>query len=60
MAVLFRCKICGGNHKSPIGFGDKRSFDSARLSNNVFECPKTGRPASYDKKEMFWQDDKSG
>jgi hypothetical protein len=56
MTVLFKCKICGEEHKSPIAFGNKQSFDSTNLSNNVFPCPKTGKPASYDKKDMFWKD----
>jgi hypothetical protein len=57
MAVFFKCKICGQEHKSPIAFGNKQSFDSSSLSNNVFQCAKTGKPASYDKKDMFWKEE---
>jgi len=56
MAVFFKCKICGEEHKSPIAFGSKQSFDSSILSNNVFQCPKTGKPVSYDKKDMLWKE----
>jgi len=57
MAVFFKCKICRGEHKSPIAFVSKQSFDSSSLSNNVFQCPKTGKQASYDKKDMFWKEE---
>lgn len=56
MAVFFKCKICGEEHESPIAFGSKESFDSSSLSNNIFQCPKTGKPASYDKKDMLWKE----
>lgn len=57
MAVYYRCKICGEEHLSPISFGDKDSFESASLQNNSFQCPKTGQSATYDKGDMFWQED---
>ncbi len=57
MAVFFKCKICGEEHKSPIAFGDKKSFESSILANNTFQCPKAGRPESYDKKDMLWKEE---
>jgi len=57
MAVYFRCKNCGKDHRSPIDFGDRRSFDTATLSNNHFQCPITRQMATYDKKDMFWKED---
>lgn len=57
MAVYFKCKACGGEHRSPIGFGDKRSFETATLNNNVFQCPITGKGHSYNKADMFWKED---
>lgn len=57
MAVYYRCKSCGGEHPSPIAFGDKRTFESSTLTNNGFQCLKTGASASYDKKDMFWKDE---
>ncbi len=54
MAVYYKCKVCGEEHKSPIAFGDKKSFESSVLVGNAFQCPKTGKVAGYDKKDMFW------
>lgn len=56
MPVFFKCKLCGQQHPSPIAFGDKRSFDTSNLNDNKFQCPKTGKMASYDKKDMTWKD----
>jgi len=58
MAVFYRCKICGEEHPSPIGFGDRHSFDTSVMKDNWFQCPKTGKSASYDKKDMFWKNQK--
>lgn len=58
MSVYFRCKVCGNSHPSPIGFGSKNSFDTAALTNNQFQCPKTGKVASYDKADVFWKEEK--
>ena len=57
MAVYFKCKICGGEHLSPIAFGDRKSFESASLSGNSFDCPKTGEMAIYNKEDIFWKDE---
>ncbi len=56
MAVFFKCKSCGQLHPSPIAFGDKKSFDTSTMQNNQFQCPKTSKMASYDKKDMVWKD----
>ena len=56
MAVFFKCKSCSQLHASPIAFGDKKSFDTSTMQNNQFQCPKTGKMASYDKKDMVWKD----
>ena len=57
MAVYYRCKICGEEHPSPIAFEDKRSFESATLENNSFQCPKTRQITSYNKNDMFWKEE---
>lgn len=57
MAVYYRCKVCGGEHPSPIAMADRRSLDTSSFSNNGFQCPKTGEMATYDKKDMFWKDE---
>lgn len=56
MAVYYKCKVCGEEHKSPIAFGDKKSFESSVLVDNAFQCPKTGKVAGYDKKDMSWRE----
>jgi hypothetical protein len=56
MGVYFRCKSCGGAHPSPIGFGDKKSFDISSIKNNSFQCPKTGQTGIYNKEDMFWKE----
>lgn len=56
MTVYYKCKVCGQNHKSPIGFGDMKSFDTSKLVNNAFQCPKTRKMASYNKEDMVWKD----
>lgn len=55
MAVYYRCKICGGEHPSPIAFGDRESFESTALESNTFQCPKTEQSAIYNKEDMFWK-----
>lgn len=57
MAVYYKCKICGEKHRSPIAFGDKKSFESSTLISNSFQCPKTGGLESYHKKDMLWIED---
>jgi len=57
MAVYYKCKICGEEHRSPIIFDDKKSFESSTLIRNKFQCPKTGRSESYDKKDMLWKEE---
>lgn len=56
MPVYFKCKSCGQEHPSPIGFGNKQAFDTAILKDNVFKCPETGELHSYDKEDMIWKE----
>jgi hypothetical protein len=56
MPVYYKCKVCGSEHPSPIGFGDKKSFETSQMRGNSFQCPKTGQMASYDKENMVWRD----
>ena len=58
MTVYYKCKICGQEHKSPIAFSNKKSFESSTLVGNTFQCLVTGKSASYDKKDMLWKEDK--
>jgi len=56
MPVYYRCKKCKEEHPAPIGVGDRQSFETSSISGNKFQCPKTGKMASYDKKDMVWRD----
>ena len=56
MPVYYRCKSCGEEHPSPIGFGDRQSFETNSMSGNKFQCPTSGKSASYDKGDMVWRD----
>jgi len=58
MTVYYKCKICGQEHRSPIAFGNKKSFESSTLVANTFQCPVTGKSASYDKEDMLWKGEK--
>lgn len=57
MGVYFRCKICGNAHPSPITTDDEHTFDALTLEGNGFQCPQTGRLATYDKADMFWKEE---
>ena len=56
MAVYYKCKACGEEHRSPIAFSDKHSFELAILYGNSFQCPETGMVEKYDKEQMTWRD----
>lgn len=56
MTVYYRCKACGVDHVSPIGYGSEEAFDRANLSGNDFPCPTTRTTAMYDKADLYWMD----
>jgi hypothetical protein len=56
MPVYYKCKICGGEHPSPIIFRNEESFDSSTLWGESFQCPVKGESAIYNKEDMLWQD----
>lgn len=58
MPVYYKCKNCGEDHPSPIGFGDKESFEDPTniIRDNSFQCPKTDQSALYSTEDMFWKD----
>ena len=57
VAVYYRCKICGKDHRSEVQLGNKKSFESSQLASNKFRCPNTGKSATYDKKDMLWKEE---
>lgn len=56
MAVFFMCKLCGEEHKAPITFMDEQAYKSNHLKFEIWRCPKTGKTASYDKKDTTWKE----
>ncbi len=56
MPVYYKCKVCGGEHRSQIPIDDKRAFDSSSMMTIPFQCPVKGESAIYDKEDMFWID----
>jgi hypothetical protein len=56
MPVYYTCKMCGGEHPSPMVLRDEEAFDSSTLWGDSFQCPVKGESALYDKEDMFWQD----
>ena len=57
MPVYYKCKICGGEHPSPIVLRDEESFDRIILLGDSLQCPVKGESAIYEKEDMFWQDE---
>lgn len=57
MGVYFRCKFCGKEHRSPIAFGNRKSFETAELKENSFQCPITQKSGIYNKTDMFWKEE---
>jgi hypothetical protein len=47
-----QCGDCGHWIPSPIGFGDDKSFDTAKLIGNRVRCPKCGEWTSCNKQNM--------
>jgi len=57
MGVYFWCKSCGKEHRSPIAFGNRKSFETADLKENSFQCPITRKSGIYNKADMFWKEE---
>jgi len=56
MPVYYKCKMCGGEHPSPMVLRDEEAFNNSTLWGDSFQCPVKGESALYDKEDMFWQD----
>jgi hypothetical protein len=57
MSVYYKCKICEGEHPSPIIFRNQESFESSILWGESFQCPVEGESAIYEREDMFWKDE---
>lgn len=58
MAMYFRCKNCGGEHRSStVQTGRSNQLDRIDYAEVIEQCPRTGSVASYDKPDIFWKDE---
>lgn len=53
LPVYFRCKVCDGDHPSPIRFTSRKDFESARIVSMGFQCPQEGILEAYNKQDMY-------
>ena len=51
-----RCLSCNGWFRSPIQFGDAKSFFESATHDNISKCPHCGKMTSYKKDNMRFQD----
>jgi len=57
MAVYYKCKICGGEHKAPMDIGSASDFESRDISGTIIYCPPRWTAASYERNDFFWKDE---
>lgn len=56
--TLIVCPNCKKIFKSPIAFGDRKSFETALLARNAVNCPKCGKMVSCNKENMIFKGDR--
>lgn len=56
MPILFKCKACGAEQVSPIGFATRKAFESSVVHENSFQCSTCTTAGKYDKKDFYWRD----
>lgn len=56
--TLVVCPNCKEIFKSPIAFGDRKSFESSTLVGNIVNCPKCGQMVPCNKENMIFKEDK--
>ena len=54
--TLVVCQNCKETFKSPIAFGDRKSFETANLSGNTVNCPRCGKIIPCNKENMIFHD----
>lgn len=54
MAVFYKCKICGEQHKANMNLHDKLAFERTDIKPADFTCEMRWKMATYDKSELFW------
>lgn len=57
MPVFFQCKSCDGEHRSPVSFVDRQSFDESPMAELQYFCRITGAMTSHRKTDMYWRAD---
>ncbi len=57
MAMYYRCKACGGDHRSRIQM-PRETFESptTQIEKSAVTCPASGRVTTCDKVDMYWKD----
>jgi uncharacterized C2H2 Zn-finger protein len=56
-----KCGHCGNRFRSPIFFGNVRTFETATTAGNTAQCPKCGKMISCNKDNMSYVlEDESG
>jgi len=58
--TLVVCTQCKAVFPSPIAFGDRQSFESARLLGNTVTCPKCGDMVPCNKENMIFAEGAGG
>ncbi|GJL58109.1 MAG: hypothetical protein NPIRA03_09660 [Nitrospirales bacterium] len=56
--TLIVCPNCKKIFKSPISFGDRKSFESAMLAGNTVNCPQCRQRVFCNKENMIFKEDK--
>jgi hypothetical protein len=54
--TLVVCPNCKTIFKSPIAFGNRKSFESALLAGNIVNCPKWGKMVPCNKENMIFKE----
>lgn len=56
--TLVVCTNCNKIFKSPIAFGDRKSFETATLSGNAVSCPHCRKTVPCNKENMIFRENK--
>lgn len=54
--TLLICMNCKAVFPSPIAFGDRKSFETAKLERNTTTCPKCGAVVPCNKENMIFKE----
>ena len=54
--TLVVCTKCKAMFPSPIGFGDRKSFETSNLKGNAVRCPRCGATVPCDKENMIFKE----